>query len=76
MSVSEDSADHLYELSAGSLDWLKTNNNTTVQFMTRSNEVNYLVDHQKKILPPFFQEASCFHLSMEWTPLTAIKMAL
>jgi len=42
--------------------------------MTRRHEVNYLVDHQKKNTPPvFIQEASCFHLSMEWTPLTAIQ---
>jgi len=53
MSVSEDS-DHFYELSAGNLDWLKPNNNTTVQFMTQTHQVNYLVDHQKNHFPPIF----------------------
>jgi len=32
--------------------------------------VIFRIRHQKKLLPlNFFQEASCFHQSMEWTPL-------
>jgi len=34
----------------------------------------FTIGHPKKILPPtFFREASCFHPSMQWTPVAAYR---